>query len=345
MKIIEKLILPVFVFAFLAMAPEVAEAQNCNKNPDHPRCQTDPGPGPDPDPGLTPIYYDWMHPDVGAAFNEGYTGQGSHLVILDNFSGTTYLGNLDGTSQSLTHGGWTSLQSRLVAPGASWTDVAQPSGRKDRSGLISDHYSSTAGLQVVNLSFGLFDPEGTVVDANYSFGYSIWDSLADEAWNPNGEAVFVKAAGNLNGQTVDQGTIQIGFPIPTPHVDTLNLALIGAPNALFVGALDASGSIASYSTIAGDNQAVQDMYLVVTVRDDLTGLAGTSFAAPIVSGYSAIIGDKYQSTLVGASNPAELVVDRLLDTALDTFQGYNVSVHGQGQACLSCALSPNTIPN
>ena len=158
--------------------------------------------------------------------------------------------------------------------------------------------------------------------------------------------MFVKAAGNTNGGTVD-GRVRMRLYSFRPEwaQDVLNLSLIGAEGALFVGALEGNGtvsdpaSIASYSTIAGSNSAVQDMFLVAGVRDDLTGLAGTSFAAPIVTGYAAIIGDKFETATPGA------VVDQLLATArTDTIAGYSLSVHGQGEACLACALSPTTAP-
>lgn len=372
MKTFQKLVASAFVLAMLAITPSAAEAQNCSKNPTHPRCGgngggnggnggTNGGNG-----GGSPLYFSWMDSDVQEAYDQGLTGAGSHLIILDNFGGATYEGQMDGiaatgstpeslTTQSLTHGGWTSLQANLVAPGATSVDVDQPGGRgRDRSGVISDHYSSSAALQVVNLSFGLFDPVGTVVDGNYSFGTTIWDSLTDEAWNPTSDAIFVKAAGNQNGlqpngevqsgMTIDTGTLDIGL-FSEPHVDTLNISLIGAPNAIYVGALDSSGTIADYSTLAGSDATVQGMYVVVRVADEVTGLAGTSFAAPIVSGYAAIIGDKYNETLSVAPNAGELVVDRLLETALTTnISGYSAEIHGVGEACLTCALSPAVIP-
>ena len=113
-------------------------------------------------------------------------------------------------------------------------------------------------------------------------------------------------------------------------------------------------TIANYSTIAGNNTDVQDMFLVAGVEDGITGLSGTSFAAPIVTGYAAIIGDKY----AGTASPA-LVVDRLLETArTDTIADFAASctatdaasgictrssVYGMGEADLSRALAPDAI--
>lgn len=64
-------------------------------------------------------------------------------------------------------------------------------------------------------------------------------------------------------------------------------------------------------------------------------LYGTSFAAPVVAGYAAIVGSKF------ATKDAAVVASKLLDTArINTIFGYHIAIHGQGEACLSCALAP-----
>lgn len=159
--------------------------------------------------------------------------------------------------------------------------------------------------------------------------------------------MFVKAAGNTNGGAVDDSFATILNGQIVIVEDYLNLGLIGTEGAIFVGALNKNGdtkkkaSIERYSTIAGSNPLVQDMFLTVGVDSNNNGgLEGTSFAAPIVTGYAAIIGGKFN-----ADSPA-VVVDRLLSTArTDTIRNYSVSVHGQGEACLACAISPDAIPN
>ena len=334
MSALTKLVLTFTVFAFLTMAPGVAEAQNCVKNPNHPKCQLDP----DPD----PVPSTWIHPDVGVAHGQSFDGTGSYMITVDNFFGSSFSGNLTGTDESLNHGQWTYLQSSLVAPGALGRGLDH---NENGATNISTIYGAIAGVNVVNLSFGLFDPAGTNVgDPNYTLGSVLWDSLVTEAIA--GTAIFVKAAGNTSGGTVD-GTVRMRFGSPRPQQaqDVLNLSLIGAQGAIFVGALDGNGttsnpaSIASYSTIAGSTTAIQDMFLVVGVEDSVTGLAGTSFGAPIVTGYAAILGNKFNSATPGA------IVDQLLSTAReDTILGYDVSIHGQGEASLFNALSPIDIP-
>ncbi|WP_050932071.1 S8 family serine peptidase [Aestuariivita boseongensis] len=385
MTIFKTLIVSTFALSLLSLTPSVADA--CN--PKSPKCNPTPDPEPEPDPdppAHTPAddfagddelfpgaytapnsYFSWMHEDVGLAHSLGFDGTGSHIVVLDNFGGTSISGDLeDNGNESRTHGGWTTLQARLVAPGATWSTVDQPSGLTYETGSITDSYSGD-GLQVVNLSFGLFDPEGKSLE-NYSLGTSLWDSVVTEAHA--GRGVFVKAAGNLNGQTVDEGTLTIRTPRPTRMNDYLNLQLRYAPGAIYVGALDGNGSaenpatIASYSTIAGSDTGIQDMFVVAGVEAGITGLSGTSFAAPIVAGYAAMVGNKYDAYLSNPSNtttPGALVVDRLLETArTDTIADFGAngdctawsgeictrsSIYGMGEADLSRAIAPDIIPN
>ena len=83
---------------------------------------------------------------------------------------------------------------------------------------------------------------------------------------------------------------------------------------------------------------MQNQFLTVGVRGDLTRLYGTSLAAPVVSGYAAVLGSKFTS-----ATPTQ-ITRRLLDTArTDTINGYNASVHGKGEASLTRALAPISI--
>lgn len=354
MRFLERFALTIFLVAALALAPSPSEAQNCNKNPSHPRCSPGDGGGDGGDGGGTPSNlpptYGWMHPDVGLAFSDGVTGVGSHVVILDNFGGTVYRGKLtEGKPERRYHGSWVSYTARLVAPGATFVDLQNTSGLVYNSNPslyhseISQAFSAGSGVNVVNMSFGLLDPAGTdVTAADYTLGTALWDSLVTGAHA--GDAVYVKAAGN-EGVAVDGTFSGLLYGIAGNAQDSLNLELINAPGALFVGALDANGttgnpaSIASYSTVAGPNTNIQDMFVVVGVDSSQTQLSGTSFGAPIVAGYAAIIGDKFESAT------PELVVDRLLQTArTDTIAGYSADVHGRGEASLSGALSPDFVP-
>lgn len=124
----------------------------------------------------------------------------------------------------------------------------------------------------------------------------------------------------------------------------LNLALKGAPSAIYVGALSRNGSttakasLASYSNYAGSDSAVQKNFLVVGVKGDTTGLYGTSFAAPIISGYAAVIGSKFT-----AATPTQIANQLLTTARTDTLRNYRASVYGRGEASLTRALAPVSI--
>ena len=76
--------------------------------------------------------------------------------------------------------------------------------------------------------------------------------------------------------------------------------------------------------------------------DNGTCLYGTSFAAPIITGYAAIVAEKFTSGFVVPMPSA--VAQRLLETArTDTITDYSASVYGRGEASLLGALSPLTM--
>jgi subtilisin family serine protease len=76
----------------------------------------------------------------------------------------------------------------------------------------------------------------------------------------------------------------------------------------------------------------------VGVDESKMKMEGTSFAAPIVAGYAAVLGSKFTSAT------PDQIVDQLLSTARrDTISNYSVSVHGQGEASLYRALAPSSL--
>lgn len=273
-------------------------------------------------------YKPWMHSDVSKAWGSGYQGQGSSIYVVDQFSptATTFGSTMTGTYYTATHGQWTSTQAALVAPKAAVFGVDY----NDRSRPLPAF--GTSGLNVVNASFGL------TAAAGYSLSQISWAPLESSMIEAakNGTAVVAKSAGN--------DAVALTAPNSSGRVDYLNKALEGAQSAIFVGALSKNGSklapatMASYSNTAGNNVATQQQFLVVGVESGKLGVAGTSFAAPIVSGYAAIVGSKFTT-----ATPTQ-VANRLLTTArTDTIANYQASVHGRGEASLSRALAPTSI--
>jgi hypothetical protein len=271
----------------------------------------------------------WMSQDVSGAWNSGYKGQGTTVTVVDTFNSSTLVGNMNGSIQNQAHGLWTAEQTNLIAPLA-------------KENLVS--FTSTApvqlankGLNVINLSFAMYAPSG------YTANQINWSGQEKSIINyaSTGAAVIAKAAGN---DSVVGAGVAVGATNRSGQIDYLDSALIGAKSAIFVGALNGNGStshkstMAWYSNIAGTNTVVQKQFLSVGVAGNTTNLYGTSFAAPVISGYSAILGSKF----TGASSSA--IANQLLNTArTDTIANYNAQTYGRGEASLARALAPVSI--
>ena len=272
-----------------------------------------------------PVLQPWMHQDIGAAWKQGFQGQGATITVVDDFSSASkYSGIMNGTTETQRHGEWTREESSLVAPSATMKSVDY-------------NNSSTAlvlnpGLNVVNGSYGLYAKKGYSV-SQIGFG-TLQTSVINSA--KNGTAVVVKAAGN--------DSVAINAANASGNQDYLNLALKGAPSAIYVGALNTNGStsakatLAKYSNTAGTDTAMQSHYLVAGVEGNKTGLYGTSFAAPIVSGYAAVLGSKFTT-----ATPTQITNQLLATARTDTIVGYKAAIHGRGEASLSRALAPVSI--
>ena len=80
------------------------------------------------------------------------------------------------------------------------------------------------------------------------------------------------------------------------------------------------------------------MVLVVGVDGARTGLYGTSFAAPIITGYSAILSSKFTNA------SSTQIANQLLNTARqDTISNFNAATHGRGEASITRSLAPINI--
>lgn len=269
----------------------------------------------------------FAHSDVTAAWAQGYKGQGANIFTVDNFGASSYRmpSRMAGTTVYGTHGEQTSLESALLAPSAKVTRVDYTANRDYRLQLGS-------GFNVINASYGVMANTGFSADSMRRV--ALHGSVIDAAWT--GTAVVSKAAGN-SGIAVDLADSR-------GQIDYMTAGIVGAPSAIIVGALDKNGSIfnkanmAYYSNTAGNDPTIQRQFLSVGVAGYQIGLQGTSFAAPIVSAYAAIVSSKFQ----GAS-PVQ-VTNQLLNTArTDTIANFNPAVHGRGEASLSRALAPVSI--
>lgn len=266
----------------------------------------------------------WMSPEVGAAWNAGYRGKRTTITVIDDFnSRSRNVGNLGLGWRLQRHGEWTRQEAKLIAPQATMRSKDFNSGSAVRL---------ARGLNVLNLSYGMF------AAARYSDSQIRWSKQEASiiSYATKGRAVIAKAAGN--------DAVAVGGVTSSRQKDYLASALIGTKSTIFAGALSRNGttekpaSLAAYSNFAGTDTTVQGQFLVVGVEGNKTNLYGTSFAAPIVSGYAAILGSKFRK-----ATPTQ-ITDRLLSTARqDTLLNYDPSVYGQGEASLTRALAPMSI--
>lgn len=269
-------------------------------------------------------YYNWMSPEIKDAWAKGYKGQRTTVTVIDDFrSNSAFDGNLGDGLRYLRHGEWTFKEIGMLAPSAT---------------LKQDDYSTaqqvrlSTGLNVLNMSYGMY------ASAAYSLNQIGWNSQESSIiyYAKNGLAVAVKAAGN--------DSIAVSGTNGQGEKDFFNLALVGAQSAIYAGALDRNGTVtnkanlAYYSNFAGSDVNVQKNFLVVGVRGDLTGLYGTSFAAPVISGYASVLGSKFTKATPTA------ITNQLLNTARqDTVNNYNAAIYGRGEASLTRALAPRSI--
>jgi subtilisin family serine protease len=261
--------------------------------------------------------YPYQSPEVWAAWAQGYKGQGTQINVIDNFSISAGCDLVYGQC----HGSWTNTLAKTTAPSATVNLYQQ-------SSLVVGITPNV--LNIFNLSYALYSPIANSAQNSAIVGYA-----------QTGKAVVVKSAGNDYGLAVGDATKTAGF---SGKVDVLATSLAGQPSAILTGSLSKNGtpsspaSMANYSQVAGASPVVQRNFLVVGV-DESAGLPrGTSFAAPIVSGYAAILGSKFP-----AAN-AIAVTNQLLNTArTDTVTGYNPATYGRGEASITRALAPSSI--
>ena len=301
--------------------------------------------------------------DVLVAWNQGWTGHGIRVMVEDEID--------------KEHGVVTATLVSRYAPGASlyglnvFSKFNNGQVFDNTQGQIPSDYPSTVKLGVVNASYTAsmadllkspapwtneallkaridYTPMATITVNRFNDANLNAPSAGQLSRFSYADAVITKAAGN--------DSIKAEF-------EPLNWFLTQDSTVkerlLIVGALDHAGSktnpaeMASYSNTAGDDAQVQSRFLLAsgTVPFDpgtvaINGLPvkvtqGTSFAAPRVAGYVAILRSKF--TNLNAQQSAS----NLLNTAgYDTLAcdkrpgGCNPAIYGKGEANLSRALAP-----
>jgi subtilisin family serine protease len=121
--------------------------------------------------------------------------------------------------------------------------------------------------------------------------------------------------------------------------------------------LDKNGTVASpatkasYSNYAGSNSAISDRFVMAngtmpwtagSVKIGGTNFAGdysgTSFAAPLVAGYAAIVMQKFPN--LSAASTSNIILDTARTDTLSCHPSCSSAIYGKGEASLSRALAP-----
>jgi hypothetical protein len=233
-------------------------------------------------------------------------------------------------------------------------------------GNLADSVRAEPGfyVDVVNISLGynyweqnITNPTQTQIDAAFA-EQATWTNFVAGALNGSTpfnnagasgsaniyltDAVITKAAGN---DTIDTVEDPLSFKLANDSEIS--------PRLLLVGALDGpelSKDIADYSNVAGRDLKIQSRFLMANggtpyIDGDLAidgvnklGGSGTSFAAPRVAGYAAIVRQKFPN-LSGANTADILLATARYDT-LTCNPNCSKEIYGQGEASLSRALAP-----
>jgi hypothetical protein len=302
--------------------------------------------------------------EVIEAWKAGWTGKNVNVLIEDSLSDK--------------HGVITGLLAYRYAPGANFYGlnfVGNPYATNvffnQLNGDQSGSYGNNIKLGVVNQSYtanlpdlikrsqSSFSPWTTIellqARTNYA-GYSVSTINRMKDAGVSGQltkfnfsdAVITKAAGN--DRILSEQEPLNWFLSKDSNINP-RLLIVGALNQ--AGSLSAPAEIASYSNTAGIDPDVSSRFLMASGTtpffsgqvaingNNVSQSDGTSFAAPRIAGYVAIVRSKFPN--LNASQTASIMLDTARYDTLacsKTAAGCDKAIYGKGEASLSRALAP-----
>lgn len=290
--------------------------------------------------------------NAAAAYGLGATGAGITVAMVDtgiDVDNIEFAGAISADSINIVnnqhndleganpHGTWTAgvvgarkngvgthgvaFNSELLVIRAETVSVDCPSGCFTSDNLAKAvNYATAHDAKIINMSLG----------AQGNLGGNLTNAIKNAAAN---NILVVAAAGNAGAAQVDA---------PANLGGTSGIA----GNLLAVGAVDANNVLLNWSNRAGN---AKNWFLVAPGHNILTTdehgmalVAGTSFAAPMVSGAAALVME--YAPYLTAKQTAEI----LLKTATDLGAAGVDSVYGHGLLNVGAALQPvgdTTVPS
>ena len=307
------------------------------------------------------------HADVIAAWQSGWTGAGVNVLMEDA---------LTSSSGSPTHAVTTAMLVTRYAIGSTiygFNNTTQL-GIYNLNGSVASP-SSMVNIGVINSSWGenIWAYAGhsgpfTAAEMTAAFNSFIAGGRAQSAvsrytgvtgfTNFNySSAVVVKSAGN-DSVTADNEALAYTLA----HTASLNSRLLVVGALTQAGFVSSPTSIASYSNTAGTDSLIQNRFVVASgvppfstgdvavngvalsgaTVDPATGVtlgnAGTSYAAPRVAGYVAILRSKFPN--LDAVNSSSIMLDTARYDTLTCNPNCDPAIYGKGEVSLSRALAP-----
>ncbi len=303
------------------------------------------------------------HPEVLDAWNHGWTGKGVNILMEDFLNEA--------------HGITTTILASRYASGSTVYGFNVPTGLGiyNFDGTVASP-SSTVNIGVINASYGAplasiighsapwSDQELTSAAASYATSANVIISRYTGGTTFTNfnltNAVITKSAGN-NSLNADKAPL-VKALAENSSINS-RLLVVGALN--MVGSTAFPATITSYSNKAGTDATVQSRFVVASgttpfgtgdlavngVAVDATtsvdpngvllGNVGTSYAAPRVAGYVAIVRSKFPN--LDAVKTSSIMLDTARYDTLSCYYiagGCDKAIYGQGEVSLSRALAP-----
>jgi hypothetical protein len=286
--------------------------------------------------------------DVLAAWNNGWTGLGKNILTIDTYENANMCNPLSYNNLLNCHGITTALISGLTTAIAATPYLLDSSGLLDYSGTASIRnfdgtVATPASMNVVNLSY-------TYIGANAQINSNTATSFLRSNYQgfDLSNAVITKAAGN---HAVTSNNDVFSKTLADNSNTAARLLIVGALNGN--GSLTSRVDIADYSNTAGTYTPVSNRFVLANGNAPwstggvyINGWlipgppinAGTSYAAPLVAGYAAIVQQKFPG--LNAANTSNIILDTARYDTLTCYPSCDTSIYGKGEASLSRALAP-----
>jgi len=266
-----------------------------------------------------------------AAWRSGWTGKNVKIGIADDFNSN---GHID------THGDWVSIIVQSVSPEANFHYIDMLGTSRAATADQALQYFEDNGYHIINASWGIdrFDQNTGQEYLNFDSDVaSLVQGFDQDAENAK-QALIIYAAGNSGYYCASKRSEYCS--LEQAEIKALRDAgKTAGEKTIIVGSIaDGSDTIANYSIIAGDLK-----HDFIVAHDDVVTSgdgAGTSFAAPRVTGAAALVRHKFPNLT------ASQLKQVLLQTATDLGAEGVDEIYGHGKLNVQGALSPigNVVP-